>query len=62
MLTASFVHRFKFLVGRDSSIHFDLYDKSYTVDLEDFNRICKIPDGGVLMILLSLRSETFSPV
>ena len=46
MLTSSFVRRFKFLVGRDSSILFDLYDKSYTMDLEDFNRICKIPDGG----------------
>ena len=42
-LTASFVRRFKFSVGRDTSILFDLYDKS-TMDLEDFNRICKIPD------------------
>lgn len=48
MLTASFVRRFKFLAGRESSILFDLYDKSYTVDLEDFNRICKIPDGGTV--------------
>ena len=62
MLTASFVRRFKFLAGRDSSILFDLYDKSYTMDLEDFNRICKIPHGVVLMILLSLRSETLSVV
>ena len=46
MLTASFVRRIKFSVGRDSSILFDLYDKSYAMDLEDFNRICKIPDGG----------------
>ena len=43
-LTASFVRRFKFSVGRDTSILFDLYDKSYTMDLEDFNRICKIPN------------------
>ena len=46
MLTASFVRRFKFLAGHESSILFDLYDKSYTMDLEDFNRICKIPEGG----------------
>ena len=46
MLTSSFVRRFKFSVGRDSSILFDLYDKSYAMDLEDFNRIWKIPDGG----------------
>ena len=46
MLTASFVRRFKFLAGRESSILFDLYDKSFNVGLEDFNRICKIPDGG----------------
>ena len=41
MLTASFVRRFKFLAGRESSILFDLYDKSYTMDVEDFNRICQ---------------------
>ena len=29
MLTASFVRRFKFLAGHESSILFDLYDKSY---------------------------------
>ena len=45
-LTASFVRRFKFSAGRDTSVLFDLYDKSYTMDLEDFNRICKIPDWG----------------
>ena len=42
------MRRFKFLVGRDSTILFDLYDKSYAMDLEDFNRICKIPDEGNL--------------
>ena len=47
-LTASFVRRFKFSASRDTSILFDLYDKSYTMDLEDFNRICKIPDWGSL--------------
>ena len=47
-LTASFVRRFKFSVGRDTSALFDLYEKSYTMDLEDFNRICKIPIWGSL--------------
>ena len=47
-LTASFVRRFKFSVGRDTSVLFDLYDKSYTMDLEDFNRICKISIWGSL--------------
>ena len=47
-LTASFVRRFKFSASRDTSILFDLYDKSYTMDLEDFSRICKIPIWGNL--------------
>ena len=32
-LIDSFVHRFKFSAGRDTSVLFDLYDKSYTMDL-----------------------------
>ena len=47
-LTSSSVRRFKFSVGRDTSVLFDLYDKSYTMDLEDFNRNCKIPIWGSL--------------
>ena len=47
-LTASFVCRFKFSAGRDTSVLFDLYDKLYTMYLEDFNRICKIPIWGSL--------------
>ena len=47
-LTASFVRRFKFSAGRDTSVLFDLYEKSYTMDLEDFIRICKIPVWGSL--------------
>ena len=47
-LTASFVRRFKFSAGREPSVLFDLYDKSYTMDLEDFSRICKIPIWGNL--------------
>ena len=26
---------------------FDLYDESYTMDLEDFNTACKIPQWGI---------------
>ena len=47
-LTASFVRRFNFSAGCETSVLFDLYDKSYTMDLEDFNRICKIPIWGSL--------------
>ena len=43
-LTDSFVRRFKFSSMRNTqTILFDLYDKSYTMDLEDFNTACKIP-------------------
>ena len=43
-LTDSFVRRFKFTSSRNShTALFDLYDKSYTMDLEDFNTACKLP-------------------
>ena len=43
-LTDSFVRRFKFSSSRNSQIVlFDLYDKSYSMDLEDFNTTCKLP-------------------
>ena len=43
-LTDSFVRRFKFTSSRNSqTVLFDLYDKSYTMDLEDFNTTCKLP-------------------
>ena len=42
-LTDSFVRRFKFTSSRNShTVLFDLYDKSYTMDLEDFNTACKL--------------------
>ena len=59
-LTASFVRRFKFSVGRDTSVLCDLYDKSYTMDLEDFNRICKIPIWGSLNDPLKSSVRIFS--
>ena len=46
-LTDSFVRRFKFTSSRNShAVFFDLYDKSYTMDLEDFNIACKLPQWG----------------
>jgi len=46
-LTDSFVRRFKFTSSRKShTFLFDIYDKSYTMDLEDFNTACKLPQWG----------------
>ena len=43
-LTDSFVRRVEILLSRNSqTVMFDLYDKSYTMDLEDFNIACKLP-------------------
>ena len=43
-LTDSFVRRFKCSSSHNSqTVMFDLYDKSYTMDLEDFNTACKLP-------------------
>ena len=47
-LTDSFVRRFKFTSSRNShTVLFYLYDKSYTMDLEDFNTACKLPHWGI---------------
>ena len=46
-LTDSFVRRFKFTSSCNShTVLSDLYDKSYTMDLEDFNTACKLPQWG----------------
>ena len=46
-LTYSFVRRFKFTSSYNSHNDlFDLYDKSYTMDLEDFTTACKLPQWG----------------
>ena len=43
-LIGSFVRRFKYISSRNSqTVLFDLYDKSYTMDLEYFNTACKLP-------------------
>ena len=46
-LTSTFVRMFEFSTSRNSpTVLFDLYDKSYTMDLEDFNTACKLPQWG----------------
>ena len=43
-LTSSFVRRFEFSSSCNSqTVMFDLYEKSYTMDLEDFTTACKLP-------------------
>ena len=47
-LTDSFVRRFEFSSKHNThTVLFDLYDESYTMDLEDFNIACKIPQWGI---------------
>ena len=44
LLTDSFVRRFKYKCSHNSqSVLFDIYDKSYIMDLEDFTTACKLP-------------------
>ena len=46
-LNDSFVRRFKFSSSHNSqTVLFDLYENSYTMDLEDFNTACKLPQWG----------------
>ena len=46
-LTDSFMRRFKFSSSCNSqSVLFDIYDKSYTMDLEDFTTACKLLQWG----------------
>ena len=46
-LTDSFVRMFKFSSSRNSqNVLFDIYDQSYTMDLEDFTTACKLPQWG----------------
>ena len=59
-LTDSFVRRIKFTSSRNShTVLFDLYDKSYTMDLEDFNTACKLPNGAMLVNHANLNIKTF---
>ena len=50
-LTDTFVRRFKFTSSRNSqNVLFDLYDKSYTMDLEDFTTACKLPQWFIVRL------------
>ena len=43
------MRRFEFSSKRNThTVMFDLYDKSYTMDLENFSDACKIPQWGIL--------------
>ena len=46
-LTCSFVRRFKYTSSRNSqNVMFDIYDQSYTMDLEDVTTACKLRQWG----------------
>ena len=56
-LTDSFVQRSEFSSTRNThTILFDLYDESYTMDLEDFNTACKILQRAFIVILTNLNT------
>jgi hypothetical protein len=47
-LTDSFVRRFRYSVHHNTHyVLFDLYDKSFSMDLEEFNETCKTPQWGI---------------
>ena len=59
-LTDSFVRRFKYTSSRNSqNVLFDIYDRSYTMDLEDFTTACKLPQWLMLMNPANLNIKTF---
>ena len=59
-LTDCFVLTFEYISSCNSpSVVFDIYDTSYTLDLEDFTTACKLLSGVILIILPNLRLEIF---
>ena len=59
-LTDSFVRTFKFTSSRNShAVLFDLDDKSYTMDLEDFILLVNSRSGAMLVNLANLNIKTF---
>ena len=59
-LTDSFVRRFKFTSSRNShTVLFDLYDKSYTMDLEDLILLVNSRSGATLVNLPNQNIKTF---
>ena len=58
-LTDSFVRRFKFSSSHNSqNVLFDIYDQSYTMDLEDFITACKLPQWGSVTNPVNLNIKT----
>ena len=59
-LTDSFMRRFKYTSSCNSqNVLFDIYDRSYTMDLEDFTTACKLPQWLMLMNPINLNIKTF---
>ena len=59
-LTDSFVRTVEYISARNSpSVMFDIYDTSYTMDLEDFTTVANSRSGVILMILANLNLEIF---
>ena len=57
-LTDSFVRRFEYISARNSpSVMFDIYDTSYTMDLEDSQLLANFHSGVISMILANLNLE-----
>ena len=59
-LTDSFVRRFEFSLSCNSqTVLFDLYENSYTMDLEDLILLANFHNGVVLVNLANLNLEIF---
>ena len=59
-LTDSFMRRFKYTSSRNSqNVLFDIYDQSYTMDLEDFTTACKLPTEAMFMNPTNLNIKIF---
>ena len=59
-LTSSFVRRFEFSSSRNSqTVLFDLYDKSYTMDLEVLILPANSHNGVMLVNIANLNLEIF---
>ena len=58
LLTESFVKGFKYF-PRESRVSFMLYDRPFTISLENFADHCKLPSWGSLNKLPKVEFETF---
>ena len=59
-LTSTFLRRIEFSSSRKSpTVLFDLYEKSYTMDLEDLKLLANFHNGVVLVNPVNMNLETF---